>query len=193
MVSYSRPRWLPWASPPPLPMEMAIITGTLFWAMRLSSAVNSDLSGPSAPTMNGAARAGHVLLGDINRNAPRVRSGMAGRHDQFGRGRRDRRVPNVFALPRDAGIELAVGRIHREVVHRPLRHACLHAISAAGLCVGPMMKFPSASAGGTSPSGNSLAVKLPGEAGSHFGGAGLRRRGDPRLPRPAAGSQKSAR
>jgi hypothetical protein len=29
-VSYSKPRWLPWASPLPLPMEMAIITGTRF-------------------------------------------------------------------------------------------------------------------------------------------------------------------
>ena len=47
IVSYSRPRWLPCASPLPLAMEIAIITGTRFWAIRLSSAVNS--SGPDRP------------------------------------------------------------------------------------------------------------------------------------------------
>ena len=49
MVSYSRPRSLPWASPEPLPMEMAIITGTQCWAIRLSNTVNNAWSGPSAP------------------------------------------------------------------------------------------------------------------------------------------------
>ena len=63
MVSYSRPRSLPWASPLPLPMEMAIITGTRCCAIRLSSAVNSARSGPSAPTMNGAAVPGTYCLG----------------------------------------------------------------------------------------------------------------------------------
>src|SRR3954469_22638224 len=55
IVSYSSPRWLPWASPLPLPMEIATIAGTFLAAIRLSSATNSDLSGPSAPTMNGAS------------------------------------------------------------------------------------------------------------------------------------------
>src|SRR6185437_4842928 len=54
MVSYSRPRSLPWASPLPLPTEMAIIAGTLPSAIRLSNTVKSKLSGPSAPTINGA-------------------------------------------------------------------------------------------------------------------------------------------
>jgi hypothetical protein len=62
-VSYSSPRWLPCASPLPLPMEMAIITGTRFCAIRLSSAVNSSGSGPSAPTMNGANVPGTYCLG----------------------------------------------------------------------------------------------------------------------------------
>jgi hypothetical protein len=35
--------------------------------------------------------------------------------------------------------------------------ATVTVISGAGLCVGPMTKFPSASAGGTEPSGNSFA------------------------------------
>ena len=35
-------------------------------------------------------------------------------------------VPNVFGLARDAGIKLAVGRLHREVMDRSLRHALLH-------------------------------------------------------------------
>jgi hypothetical protein len=54
------------------------------------------------------------------------------------------------------------------------------AISGARACVGPMMKFPSASAGGTAPSGNSLAVTYPGVFGSRVGGGG-------RLGRAAAG------
>ena len=62
-MSYSRPRSLPWASPLPLPMEMAIITGTRCWAIRLSSAVNNARSGPSAPTMNGAAVPGTYCFG----------------------------------------------------------------------------------------------------------------------------------
>ena len=63
MVSYSRPRWLPCASPLPLPIEIATITGTRCWAIRLSSAVNSIGSGPSAPTINGAAVPGTYCLG----------------------------------------------------------------------------------------------------------------------------------
>ena len=43
-------------------------------------------------------------------------------------------------------------------------------ISGARLWVGPMMKFPSASAGGMAPSGNSLAVTNPGVFGSRVGG-----------------------
>src|SRR5687768_12886354 len=39
-----------------------------------------------------------------------------------------------------------------------------------------MMKFPSASAGGTSPSGNSFAFTYPGVFGSRAGGAGRARR-----------------
>ena len=132
MVSYSRPRWLPWASPLPLPIEMAIITGTRFWAMRLSSAVKSSLSGPSAPTMNGAAVPGDVLLGDIDGDSARVGGGMAGGDDELGRvggiGRAER-----VGVARDAGIDLAVGRIHREVVHRSLRHAFLHGHFRRGL------------------------------------------------------------
>ncbi len=47
----------------PLPMEMEIITGTLCWAMRLSKDVNNKRSGPSAPTMNGAAVPGTYCRG----------------------------------------------------------------------------------------------------------------------------------
>ena len=63
MVSYSRPRWLPCPSPEPLPIETAIITGSLFCAIRLSSAVKSPLSGPSAPTMKGATVPATYWLG----------------------------------------------------------------------------------------------------------------------------------
>src|SRR5258708_30287373 len=38
--------------------------------------------------------------------------------------------------------------------------------------VGPMMKFPSASAGGMSPSGSSFALTYPGVCGSRAGGVG---------------------
>jgi hypothetical protein len=63
MVSYSRPRWLPWASPLPFAIEIAIIGGTRFCAIRLSRAVKSSGSGPSAPTMNGAAVPGTYCCG----------------------------------------------------------------------------------------------------------------------------------
>src|SRR5665213_3154615 len=45
-------------------------------------------------------------------------------------------------------------------------------ISGAGLCVGPRMKFPSASAGALAPSGNSFALTYPAVAGSRVGGVG---------------------
>jgi len=44
-------------------MEMAIITGTFFAAIRLSKAVNNCRSGPSAPTINGAAVSGTYCRG----------------------------------------------------------------------------------------------------------------------------------
>ena len=43
-------------------------------------------------------------------------------------------------------------------------------ISGAGLCVGPMMKLPSAFVGGIAPSGSSFAVTYPGVLGSRVGG-----------------------
>src|SRR6185437_8383420 len=46
-------------------------------------------------------------------------------------------------------------------------------ISGAAACVGPMIKFPSLSAGGTSPSGNSFAFTYPAVCGSRVGGVGL--------------------
>ena len=63
IVSYSSPRWLPCASPLPLLMEIATITGTRFCAIRLSSAVNNNGSGPSAPTMNGTIVPGAYCCG----------------------------------------------------------------------------------------------------------------------------------
>jgi hypothetical protein len=62
-VSYSRPRSLPCASPPPLPMEMAIMVGSLWVAMRLSRTVKRRWSGPSAPMMKGARVPGTYCAG----------------------------------------------------------------------------------------------------------------------------------
>ena len=78
----------------------------------------------------GRRRAGNVLLGDVNGDSPRVRSGMARGHHQVGgvggvdRSRRVR-------LARDAGIDLAVGGFHDEVVHRTLRHALVRSLPGA--------------------------------------------------------------
>src|SRR6185295_7422873 len=44
--------------------------------------------------------------------------------------------------------------------------------SGAALCVGPIMKFPSALAGAFVPSGNSFAGTYPGVFGSRVGGVG---------------------
>ena len=84
-----------------------------------------QLVGPVRPDDERRGRAGHVLLGDINRHAARVGSRMAGGHDKLCRiGGIDR--AKRIGVPRDAGIDLAVGRIHREVKHRPLRHVFPH-------------------------------------------------------------------
>ena len=175
IVSYSSPRWLPCASPLPLPIEIAIIAGTRFCAMRLSSAVKSSLSGPSAPTMNGAAVPGDVLLRHVHRDLARVRARVAGGDDQLGGIVRVRRAERA-GLARDAGVDLAVGRLHRELEDLPLRCTSFAANAGARLCVGPMMKFPSASAGGTSPSGSSLASTYPAVCGSRSWGRGCRGR-----------------
>src|SRR5260370_7343778 len=52
IVSYSRPRSLPWASPPPLPMNTPIIAGRRCCAIRSSSSVGHACSTPSAPPRN---------------------------------------------------------------------------------------------------------------------------------------------
>src|SRR3954447_18598197 len=49
-------------------------------------------------------------------------------------------------------------------------------VSGAGLWVGPMMKFPSASGGGSVPSGSSVARGYLGLEGSRVGGAVLKSR-----------------
>src|ERR1700733_7445323 len=49
--------------PLPLPMEIAIIAGTLCWAIKVSGTEKSSGSGPSAPTMNGATLPGTYCLG----------------------------------------------------------------------------------------------------------------------------------
>jgi hypothetical protein len=45
-------------------------------------------------------------------------------------------------------------------------------VSLAGSCVGPMMKLPSLSGGGTAPSASSVAATKPGARGSRVGGVG---------------------
>jgi hypothetical protein len=124
MVSYSSPRSLPWASPPPLPMEMAIITGTRLLAIRLSKAVNNARSVPSAPTMKGATVPGRIA--SAHKPPP------GGCREPGGwwlppvwRGRRDPPCQKYW-LASDAGINFAVSRTHGEVIHRSLRHTFLH-------------------------------------------------------------------
>src|SRR5260370_39414981 len=54
----------------------------------------------------------------------------------------------------------------------PLGTLSFAAVSAAGLWVGPMMKFPSSFAVGMAPSGNSFALTYPGVFGSRVGSGG---------------------
>ena len=65
----------------------------------------------------------------------------------------------------------------------PFGVASGEAVSGAGLCVGPMMKLPSAFAGGTSPSSSSVAATNPAVWGSRVGGVG--RAADATFARPA--------
>ena len=95
----------------------AIIAGTRFCAIRLSSAVNSSGSGPSAPTMNGAAVPGTYCFRDVDGDPARVRRRMAGRDHQLG-GIGGIGGAERAGVARDARIDLAVGRAHREVADR---------------------------------------------------------------------------
>ena len=107
---------------------------------------------------------------------------MAGGHHQLGRVGGVRRAEGL-RLPRDAGIKFAVRRTHGELITVPCSRGAWP-FPARRLCVGPRMKLPSASAGGTAPSGSSLAVTKPGVCGSRVGGPGTgRARGLPGLRR----------
>ncbi len=102
-------------------------------------------------------------------------------------------------LPHDAGIDLAVGGLHREDRDRPVRHTLFHHRFRRGLCVGPMMKFPSSSAAGTRAVRQFLrvhvtrCVRIPGGGvrDARRGARGLSARQWPRalerpVPAPAA-------
>ena len=65
-------------------------------------------------------RAGHVLLGDVHRDAARVRRRRACRHVELRRIVRIRGAECTLLAP-DARIDFAVRRLHREVVDRALR------------------------------------------------------------------------
>ena len=156
MVSYSRPRSLPWASPLPLPMEMAIITGTRCCGDQIVQGREQSAVGSVRADDERRGRAGDVLLGDIHGHLAGVGSGVAGGDDQLGGVGGVGRAKGA-GLARDAGIDLAVGGIHGEVEdcsfgRRPVL------IRRRGLWVGPRMKFPSALAGALAPSGSSFAV-----------------------------------
>src|SRR5208283_3004525 len=112
IVSYSKPRSLPWASPLPLPMEIAIITGTRCAAIRLSRAANKVGSGSICTDDEGCLRAGDVLFGNVHRYPSRIRCRIAV-YDHLVRVRRVRDGERV-GLARDAGIDLAVLGFHRE-------------------------------------------------------------------------------
>src|SRR3954469_20112096 len=63
-------------------------------------------------------------------------------------------------------------------------------VSGAGAWVGPMMKLPSASGGGSVPSGSSFAVTYPAVCGSRVGGVG--RGGATAAGAPGAGAAGAA-
>src|ERR1700682_2164082 len=77
IVSYSRPRSLPWASPLPLPMEMAIFTGTRSCATGLSRGVYQRRVRSVRPDDERRGRARNVLFGDIHSHSASVGSGVA--------------------------------------------------------------------------------------------------------------------
>ena len=112
----------------------------------------------------------YVLFWDIDGDLARVWRRMARGDDELCGIAWVWRAECAF-IASDAGVVLAVGRIHREFDEVPfVRSGAV--ISGAGVWVGPMMKFPSASEGGTAPSGSSFAFTYPGVCGSRVGGAG---------------------
>src|SRR5205807_2675851 len=72
----------------------------------------------------GRGGGGVVLFWNVNGDIAVVRRGVAGGDDEFGGFGRVHGAEGV-GLARDAGIDLAVGRLHGERVHRPLGHAVL--------------------------------------------------------------------
>jgi len=101
-------------------------------------------------------RARDVLFGSINRYPASVGTGMAGGDHQLGGVVGVRRAKGI-GLAGDAGIDLAVGRFHGEVVDGSRGTPSCAVISGAGLCAGPRMKFPSSFTGALAPSGRSFA------------------------------------
>src|SRR5580658_4619578 len=138
-------------------MEIAIIAGTRFRAFKLSRVVNKSGSGPSAPTINGAGVPGTYCAGTYTATRRVYGAGwlvvtinLAG---SFGSGR-----PKVFCVRAMPGYILLSAELIVNWYTVPCGTLVSTVISSAGSCVGPMIKFPLASAGGTAPSGNSVAV-----------------------------------
>ena len=156
MVSYSRPRSLPCASPLPLPMEMAIIDGQVVLGDEVVERGEEHAVGAIGADDERGGGAGHVLLGDIDGDLARVRRGMAGGDDELcgvvGVG-----CAEGALVAGDAGVEFAVGGVHGEFDDGAVGEIGSRSFRARRVCVGPMMKLPSASGEGTAPSGSSLA------------------------------------
>ena len=134
-MSYSRPRSLPWASP------LAVADGDgdhhrhFVLGDQIVQRGEQGPVGSVRPDDEGRGRAGDILFGDVDGNVASVGSGMAGGDDQFGGIGGICRAEGA-GLARDAGIDLAVGRIHGEVEDRSLRHAFLRGHFRRGIVRG---------------------------------------------------------
>jgi hypothetical protein len=122
-------------------MEMAIMTGHALLRDQVVEGREQPLVGPIGADDEWRGGSGDILLGYVNRHSSCVWRRMAGRDDQL-RGIGGIDGAKRSSVPRDARIDLAVGRIHRERLNRPLRHTFLHGHLRRGVVGRPDDEVP---------------------------------------------------
>jgi hypothetical protein len=114
MVSYSRPRSLPWASPPPLPTEMATMTGNAVLGDEIVEDGEEAAVDAVRADDEGRCGARDVLFGDVDGNVTGVGCGVAGGNQHPG-GIGGVGGAEGVGVASDAGVEVAIGGAHGEL------------------------------------------------------------------------------
>ncbi len=165
-VCCSRPRSAPpGPSPPPFPMDTAIIGGNFFAATHgIGQVVNSPLSGPSAPSQTNAYLFPRHTAWEYIRTPDGCKARAYARDHAANVGGCRRSGLGSRGPSRDSGrSHLAIPRLHREDADYAAFGALAFstAIGSGGMRR-PSTKFPSILFGVLSPSGRSFSVNVAG-------------------------------